>query len=165
MKEKKRKKIICLIFLGIALFILGYDTYQLHFANHKRIGAEHLSVEYENAGNLLLSNIQSGNSTSLRVHIKNETDRVIRYQISFEDVQNDLNLPNEIVYTFSKDSGQVEIQSGVFPTKDITLLEGDEVEPNEDVDYILTVRVRNLDASDFGKNIQARIKIIENDFV
>ena len=89
MKEKRKK--IWLFLLGIvAIGILIYDTYNMHFSNHASTKKENLTIAYENAGNLLLSDIHEGSTTSLRITVQNESDEEKSYQIRFIEVYNEL---------------------------------------------------------------------------
>ena len=70
MKEK-RKKIWIVLLVILSVGILVYDTYIHHFSPHAHEKKQDLTVEYGNAGNLLLSNIHEGSTTSLRIKVKN----------------------------------------------------------------------------------------------
>ncbi len=160
MKEKRKK--IWLFLLGIvAIGILIYDTYNMHFSNHASTKKENLTIAYENAGNLLLSDIHEGSTTSLRITVQNETDEEKSYQIRFIEVYNELYFKDSVTYSFSKENKTVEISSETFPSEPTTMYDGDKISPGESIDYILTVRVHNLDELDIGKYIQARIVLEE----
>ena len=54
---KKRKTLWLWLFFFLGVGILIYDTYDTHFAKHNEEYKNNLTIIYENAGNLLLSNI------------------------------------------------------------------------------------------------------------
>ncbi len=160
MKNNKRRLWFILLIL-VAVSILIYDTYSHHFSDHANRKKESLTVEYENAGNLLLSNIHEGSTTSLHIKVKNETDEVKDYQLKFTEVFNELYSKEQITYSFSRDNKSVEISSEVFPSETTTIYDGEIINPGETVDYVLTLKVHNLNELDLGKNIQARIVLEE----
>lgn len=160
MKEK-RKKIWLVLLIILSVGILVYDTYIQHFSPHAHEKKQDLTVEYGNAGNLLLSNIHEGSTTSLRIKVKNETDEKRAYQLKFIEVFNDLAFKDSATYSFSKENKTVEISSGVFPEETTNIYDGDLLEPGEYVDYVLTVKVQHLDPLDQGKSLQARIVLEE----
>ena len=159
--KKNRKRLWFVLLIGLAVGILIYDTYSHHFSNHASIKKESLTVEYENAGNLLLSNIREGSTTSLHIKVKNETDEAKDFQLKFIEVYNELYSKEQVTYSFSRDNRSVEISSEVFPSETTTMYDGDVIKPGEIVDYVLTVKVHNLDEIDIGKNVQARIVLEE----
>lgn len=159
--QKKKNKIWLFLVIFLAIVILVYDTYNQHFANKNNFNKENLTVEYENAGNILLSNLKDGMSTSLHIKVKNETNTAKKYQLKFIEVYNDLVYKENVTYSFSKDNSTVEISSEVFPDSIKTMYDGDEIDPGETVDYVLTVKAHELNEIDFGKSLQARIILEE----
>lgn len=162
-KPSKKKIILSTILICCAVAILVYDTYQIHFSGKKREFEKNLTIEYENAGNILLENINNNSSISLKIKVKNETDHAINYKISFRDVVNPLNYKPSITYTFSKESGNIEIHSDVFPSENGVINDGDKIDSGETLDYVLTVRVNSLEEADFGKSILGRIILVEDE--
>ena len=158
-KNKNRLWIILLICLAIGILI--YDTYSHHFSHHANSKKENLTVEYENAGNLLLSNIREGSGTSLHIKVKNETTEAKEYQLKFSEVYNEVSFKESITYSFSRENKTIEISSEIFPSETTTIYDGEVIKPGEIVDYVLTVKVHNIDEIDVGKNIQARIMLEE----
>lgn len=159
MKKKTKNMLkILLIILFVAIFV--YDTYQIHFAGKNR-PKEHLSIAYENAGNILLQNINNGSSVSMKIEVKNETNHDSSFELSFLEVVNDLEDPSKVVYTLSKEDGSVEIYSDTFPKESVYLTEGDTVEKGSTTVYILTIRINNLNENDIGKTLQARVNLNE----
>ena len=159
--KKNKKKLWGILFLSLAICIFVYDTYSYHFSDHASKKKENLTVEYENAGNLLLSNIREGSTTSLHIKVKNETDESKDYQLKFIEVYNELYSKDQVTYSFSRDNKSVEISSAVFPSDTTTIYDGELINPGEVVDYVLTVVVHNLNELDIGKNLQARIILEE----
>lgn len=159
--KKSKKRLWIILWICLAIGILVYDTYLHHFSHHANQKKENLTVEYENAGNLLLSNIREGSTTSLHIKVKNETDEEKDYQLKFIEVYNELYFKDQITYSFSRDNKSVEISSEVFPSETTTMYDGEIIKPGEIVDYVLTVKVHNLDEIDIGKNVQARIVLEE----
>lgn len=158
--KKKTKNIlkILLIILFIGIFI--YDTYQIHFAGKNRT-KDHLSISYENAGNILLQNINNGSGVSMKIEVKNETDDNSSFELSFLEVVNNLVDPSKVVYTLSKEDGNIEIYSDTFPKESVYLTEGDTIEKGSTTVYILTIRINNLNQNDIGKTLQARVNLNE----
>ena len=105
-KNKNRLWIILLICLAIGILI--YDTYSHHFSHHANSKKENLTVEYENAGNLLLSNIREGSGTSLHIKVKNETTEAKEYQLKFSEVYNEVSFKESITYSFSRENKTIE---------------------------------------------------------
>ena len=159
--KKSKKRLWIILWICLAMGILVYDTYLHHFSHHANQKKENLTVEYENAGNLLLSNIREGSTTSLHIKVKNETDEAKDYQLKFIEVYNELYFKDQITYSFSRDNKSVEISSEVFPSETTTMYDGEIIKPGEIVDYVLTVKAHNIDKIDMGKNIQARIVLEE----
>lgn len=162
-KPSKKKIIISAILICCAVAILVYDTYQIHFSDKKSDLASNLTIEYENAGNILLENITNNSSISLKIKVKNETDHMINYKIAFRDVVNPLNYKPSVTYTFSKERGNIEIHSDIFPSENVIVNDGDKIEPGETLDYVITVRTNSMESTDFNKSIQARILLIEDE--
>lgn len=160
MQEKKKKIWIFLVIL-LAAIILVYDTYNQHFAKDSNKVQENLNVEYENAGNILLSNLKNDMTTSLHIKVKNETNETKKYQLKFIEVYNELVFKDSVTYSFSKDNGSIEISSEAFPDVNKTIYDGDEINASETIDYVLTVKTHELNEIDFGKSIQARIILEE----
>ena len=157
MKKKVTKILkILLIVLFIGIFI--YDTYQIHFKD-KKTTKDHLTITYENAGNILLQNINNGSGVSMKIEVKNESDHDSSFELSFLEVVNDLIDPSKVNYTLSKEDGSIEIYSDTFPKESIYLTEGDTVEKGSTTVYILTIRMNNLNPNDIGKTLQARVNL------
>ena len=158
---KKRKTLWLWLFFFLGVGILIYDTYDTHFAKHNEEYKNDLTIIYENAGNLLLSNIGEGNTTSLRIRVKNETNVAKKYRLRFAEVYNNVYFKDSITYSLSRNNKTVEVSSGIFPSETTTLYDGDTINVGEEIDYVITVRVHNLDELDKGKNIQSRIMLEE----
>ncbi len=156
------KKAVKIILIGLFLMILIYDTYQIHF-KEKDTPSEHLNIEYENGGNILLQDIKENDGISMKIKVKNKTDHNVNFTISFLDVVNDLVDPSKVTYSITKEENRIEIHSDTFPQENTMLQEGDLIEQNAECDYILTIRIEDINELDQGKDIQARIQFLETD--
>ena len=67
------KKAVKIILIGLFLIILIYDTYQIHF-KEKNTPSEHLNIEYENGGNILLQDIKENDGISMKIKVKNKLE-------------------------------------------------------------------------------------------
>ena len=159
--KTKTKKFFKVLFIVLFALIFIYDTYQIHFAKSNSKSPEHLTVTYENAGNILLQNIQNGTSISMKISVKNDTDHDISFELSFLEVINELEDPTKVTYTLTKEDGNIEIYSDTFPKESVFLSEGDTIEKGSTIDYILTIRVNDLIPNDLGKSLQARVYLNE----
>lgn len=155
-----KKKVVKITLIVLLLSIFIYDTYQVQFVKKHKKDDNTLSVEYENAGNLLLRDIHEGNTTSLKITVKNNSDSAKSFLFSFDEVVNNTLNTSEIYYFITRDDGNVLLFSGEYPKSNVVLDVGDNIEGHETVNYVVSVSALKLDEKDINKNIQSRIKLI-----
>ena len=155
-----KKKVIKIILIVFLLCIFIYDTYQVQFVKKDKNNDNTLSVEYENAGNLLLSDIHEGYTTSLKISVKNNSDNIKSFLFSFDEVVNDTFSNSEIYYYITRNEGNIVLFSGEFPKSNVVLDLGNGIEAYETVNFVVSIRVLKLDDKDINKSIQSRIKLI-----
>lgn len=153
------KKILKYIGITLLIFIYIYDTYETQVV--KKNKANTLNIEYENAGNILLSDIKNGDAISMRIKVDNKTDKDINFFIDFEEVVNSLSCQECVTYSLTKNNKSVSLYSGYFPTSNVLLNTGDVVSKNTSEEYDFIVRIANIDEIDKGKNLQTRIKFVQ----
>ena len=155
-----KKKVIKIILIVFLLCIFIYDTYQVQFVKKDKNNDNTLSVEYENAGNLLLSDIHEGYTTSLKISVKNNSDNIKSFLFSFDEVVNDTFSNSEMYYYITRNEGNIVLFSGEFPKSNVVLDLGNGIEAYETVNFVVSIRVLKLDDKDINKSIQSRIKLI-----
>ena len=94
------KKILKYIGITLLIFIFIYDTYETQVV--KKNKSNTLNIEYENAGNILLSDIKNGDAISMRIKVDNRTDKDINFFIDFEEVVNSLSCQECVTYSLTK---------------------------------------------------------------
>ena len=160
MKKYLKPKYI-IIFLFLLIFI--YDTYNLHVVKKDKKTTDDITVEYENAGNLMINNVVGNETTSIKVHVKNETDNPTKISFGFFEVINPLN--NLVYYSVTRDNNTVLMYQDTLFNGDFYLNNADNLNPKEDVDYVFTISIKDIDASYIHKNVQTRIKVIEEEWL
>ena len=167
---KNRSKKIVVIIVGLIITVLlslvGI-TYAWLSASINRnnvssvqIGVANLRIIFKETSNIEGTNIIPGWTSTKTFEIENLSRKTVKYEISIEDVVNELLRTEDIVYKLESETG-CEVEESTYPTEDTLICEGT-IGVGEKQEFTLTVRYKyeeEIDqSSDMGKTIAGRIK-------
>lgn len=157
---------IFVVFLAMCFIFVAYG-----YSSTRTVGNEQgkketftsrtLKITYSD-GSEVLSTLNGyfnpGSTLTKTFKISNTGNQVATYSIKLTNVINDFERVNDITFQLTKNDEVVN--SGIFPTEDVVILDGENIGIDESVTYILKLNYLNSTENqiiDSGKSISASI--------
>ncbi len=171
--EKNKKFIIAIIsiitILGILGFSYEYFVIKIEVNNEapiESIKTANLSLYYEDKDPTInLTNAKPGDVITKTFTVTNKSNLDLKYNISWEEIVNEYNTKNEIVYKIESNDGGANIEEKTSPTTNSLITNNIPITAGATHTYTLTFEYQNIENNDIenmGKYFSG--KIIINEF-
>jgi len=121
-----------------------------------------LVIEKENEGKFQLANIQNGTNTTITFKVENKSSEKKAYNLIVSEIQNELVDPTKCTYNLFINNQQ-EIFDEIFPSEDMLLIDGAEVNANDNLEFKIVIQYHNSESSeDFGKSLSGKLDVRED---
>ena len=167
---KKNKKIILLTMLVLIVLTLIYTSYG--FFSTKIFGNDTsktttfknnpLSITYNDNTNIIsgdaTESFTPGSTITKTFSVSNPGTTAFSFGIILDDIINTFTRTQDITYTVTLDGN--EIINDIFPTSKKTIIYNQNIEPNETLNYVLTINYLNSEENqieDSGAEIGAKL--------
>ena len=167
---KNKKTIIVSLYSLLLLFILvvsyGFITTTILGNNNSILNvfkSNPFTIVYTDSTNVISGDASDsfspGSTITKSFTITNPKDSTLSFSIYLDNVTNTFTRKNDITYTLSLNGN--DLKTGVFPSSKETIIYGQSIEPNETLNYTLTINYLNSEENqivDSGAVIGAKLE-------
>lgn len=163
--------IIASIGVIIILALMGVATYAYFGLEIEGEGKDmtiqtfnkNMEITYTDTSNVTLVNAYTGESISKTFTVKNTGDVDVYYNVVLENVVNNFEVPEELVYTITETGGNASRTQTAIPTTDSTLLSDIKITAGDTHYYVMQIKFLEKDTDqsyNMNKTFSSNINIV-----
>lgn len=163
--------IIASIGVIIILALMGVATYAYFGLEIEGEGKDmtiqtfnkNMEITYTDTSNVTLVNAYTGESISKTFTVKNTGDVDVYYNVVLENVVNNFEVPDELVYTITETGGNASRLQTAIPTTDSTLLSDIKITAGDTHYYVMQITFLEKDTDqsyNMNKTFSSNINIV-----
>lgn len=163
--------IIASIGVIIILALMGVATYAYFGLEIEGEGKDmtiqtfnkNMEITYTDTSNVTLVNAYTGESISKTFTVKNTGDVDVYYNVVLENVVNNFEVPDELVYTITETGGNASRTQTAIPTTDSTLLSDIKITAGDTHYYVMQIKFLEKDTDqsyNMNKTFSSNINIV-----
>lgn len=163
--------IIAYIGVIIILALMGVATYAYFGLEIEGEGKDmtiqtfnkNMEITYTDTSNVTLVNAYTGESISKTFTVKNTGDVDVYYNVVLENVVNNFEVPDELVYTITETGGNASRTQTTIPTTDSTLLSDIKITAGDTHYYVMQIKFLEKDTDqsyNMNKTFSSNINIV-----
>lgn len=163
--------IIAYIGVIIILALMGVATYAYFGLEIEGEGKDmtiqtfnkNMEITYTDTSNVTLVNAYTGESISKTFTVKNTGDVDVYYNVVLENVVNNFEVPDELVYTITETGGNASRTQTAIPTTDSTLLSDIKITAGDTHYYVMQIKFLEKDTDqsyNMNKTFSSNINIV-----
>lgn len=171
MNKTSLRTIIAYIGVIIILALMGVATYAYFGLEIEGEGKDmtirtfnkNMEITYTDTSNVTLVNAYTGESISKTFTVKNTGDVDVYYNVVLENVVNNFEVPDELVYTITETGGNASRTQTAIPTTDSTLLSDIKITPGDTHYYVMQIKFLEFDTDqsyNMNKTFSSNINIV-----
>lgn len=171
MNKTSLRTIIAYIGVIIILALMGVATYAYFGLEIEGEGKDmiirtfnkNMEITYTDTSNVTLVNAYTGESISKTFTVKNTGDVDVYYNVILENVVNNFEVPDELVYTITETGGNASRTQTAIPTTDSTLLSDIKITPGDTHYYVMQIKFLEFDTDqsyNMNKTFSSNINIV-----
>lgn len=127
---------------------------------------KNMEITYTDTSNVTLVNAYTGDMISKTFTVKNTGDVDVYYNVTFEDVVNNFEKPEELVYNITETGGSAYRDDSALPTSDSTILSDIKIPVGETHYYVLIIKFldKGIDQTyNMNKTFSTNINIVPSE--
>ena len=171
MNKSSLGTIIASIGVIIILALMGVATYAYFGLEIEGEGKDmtiqtfnkNMEITYTDTSNVTLVNAYTGESISKTFTVKNTGDVDVYYNVVLENVVNNFEVPDELVYTITETGGNASRTQTAIPTTDSTLLSDIKITSGDTHYYVMQIKFLEKDTDqsyNMNKTFSSNINIV-----
>ena len=171
MNKTSLRTIIAYIGVIIILALMGVATYAYFGLEIEGEGKDmtirtfnkNMEITYTDTSNVTLVNAYTGESISKTFTVKNTGDVDVYYNVVLENVVNNFEVPDELVYTITETGGNASRTQTTIPTTDSTLLSDIKITAGDTHYYVMQIKFLEKDTDqsyNMNKTFSSNINIV-----
>lgn len=171
MNKTSLETIIAYIGVIIILALMGVATYAYFGLEIEGEGKDmtiqtfnkNMEITYTDTSNVTLVNAYTGESISKTFTVKNTGDVDVYYNVVLENVVNNFEVPDELVYTITETGGNASRTQTTIPTTDSTLLSDIKITAGDTHYYVMQIKFLEKDTDqsyNMNKTFSSNINIV-----
>ena len=171
MNKTSLRTIIAYIGVIIILALMGVATYAYFGLEIEGKGKDmtirtfnkNMEITYTDTSNVTLVNAYTGESISKTFTVKNTGDVDVYYNVILENVVNNFEVPDELVYTITETGGNASRTQTAIPTTDSTLLSDIKITAGDTHYYVMQIKFLEFDTDqsyNMNKTFSSNINIV-----
>lgn len=124
---------------------------------------KNMEITYTDTSNVTLVNAYTGESISKTFTVKNTGDVDVYYNVVLENVINNFEVPDELVYTITETGGNASRTQTAIPTTDSTLLSDIKITAGDTHYYVMQIKFLEKDTDqsyNMNKTFSSNINIV-----
>ena len=169
MKNKKQIVIATSVLVVVTILLLGltYAYYKTRINGNTKdksisVTSKKLEITYGDGNGVIEgTGIEPGYTTTKTFTVENTGDQTLSYSIKLDNITNTFSRTEDWTYVLKK--GNIEVSSGVLPTKDSYILDTVSIDSKTTDSYSLTITYANLtdvdQSVDMGAILSLRVNI------